>query len=284
MPQPPGQEREEIEAALLRIGALPDQGIELAETALLLAALDRPRVSLERYRHHLSLLVRDTAELARKSGAEGSLQARVETLNEILRGRYEYAGDERTYDSLQNANLMRVIDRRRGLPVALAILYLHSGQAQGWAIEGVNFPGHFLLALSLGPQRMILDPFNEGRCLTPAELRQLLKMMLGAEAELLPDHSRAVGKRDILLRLQNNKKVRLLEDGQTQKGLEVLESMLMLAPRQAIFWREAGLLQAKLENIRAAIMATETFLDLSEDTAARLEAARFLQTIKAQLN
>lgn len=280
----PVAERHEIEAALLEVGKQADEDIDLAAAALLLAALDRPRVSLDRYHHHLSLLARDTADLAHRNGAAGSLDSRIEALNQVFCERYEYAGDTRTYDALQNANLMRVIDRRRGLPVALSILYMHAGLAQGWTIEGVNFPGHFLIALSLGAERVILDPFNQGHRLTTADLRRLLKTMLGEQAELSLDHTRGIARREILLRLRNNIKVRLLDDGQHERALEVLDSMLLVAPRQAIFWREAGLLHAHLENYRAAIMATENFLDLSDNARSCHEAAGFLQELKTKLN
>src|SRR3546814_5238706 len=97
----------------------------------LLAALNRPQLGLERYRHHLSLLTRDIAELAGRQGAADSLEQRLAVLNAVLVERYGYRGDGETYDDMVNANLMRVIDRRRGLPVALGILYLHGARAQG---------------------------------------------------------------------------------------------------------------------------------------------------------
>src|SRR3546814_1821098 len=97
-----------------------------------------------------------------------------------------------------NANLMRVIGRRRGLPVALGILYLHGARAQGWAICGLNFPGHFLLRLDLGAERSIIDPFNGGKPRDAVGLRALLTGMAGENAELRPEHTRPVGCRDVL--------------------------------------------------------------------------------------
>jgi regulator of sirC expression with transglutaminase-like and TPR domain len=277
----PASGRQELEAQLRRYGGLEDAAIDLADAALLLAALDRPRVSLARYRHHLEELARDAA--AEEAG-DAALDRRIGTLNETLRGRHGYEGDELTYDDLQNANLMRVIDRRKGLPVALAILYLHTARAQGWAIEGLNFPGHFLLRLELDGERAILDPFH-GRTVpgTPA-LRELLKTSLGEEAELRPHHTAPVGNRDILLRLQNNIKLRLVEQQRPQEALEILDSMLMLAPRDAALWREAGMLHGHLENLRAALLAFEQVLDLADVEPLRHEAAGFIQKIRARLN
>ena len=275
--------RKELEASLRRIGGSDDAAIDLAEAALFLAALDRPRVPLERYRHHLSLLARDTAELAAKLDP-ASLDARAAALNSVIVERYGYEGDQLTYDDLQNASLMRVIDRRKGLPVTLGILYIHAARAQGWTIYGLNFPGHFLLRLELGGERLILDPFVGGLHRDTAALRELLKAISGNEAELKPEHYAPVGNRDILLRVQGNIKLRLLQDKRPEEALAAVESMLMIAPGHAGLWREAGLLHAHLGNLRAAVMGLEQFLELSRDDHGRHEAATLLQGLKLRLN
>ena len=93
--------------------------------------------------------------------AQGSddLVAQADALAAVLAEGYGYAGDTLTYEDLQNANLMRVIDRKKGLPVALGILYIHAGRAQGWDIAGLAFPGHFLVRIEGRGERRILDPF-----------------------------------------------------------------------------------------------------------------------------
>ena len=275
--------REDLEARLRLVAGQADSEIEPADCALLLAALDRPRVPLERYRHHLSQLVQDTADLGAELGAATSLEARLQVLRQVIVERHGYGGDEQTYEDLQNANVMRVIDRRKGLPVTLGLLYIHAARGQGWPIDGLAFPGHFLLRLELGGARQILDPFH-GRRRQPADLRELLKAALGAEAELRPAHTAPVGNRDILLRLQNNIKLRLLRDERPEAALQVIESMLLFAPGHGPSWHEAGLLHANLGNLRAAILGLEHYLELGADTRTLHEAARVLQEIKARLN
>jgi regulator of sirC expression with transglutaminase-like and TPR domain len=276
--------RRDVEARLRQVGGLGDAEIDIAQAALLLAALDRPQLGLERYHHHLSLLARDVADMAAKEGAGGSLARRIEILNAVLVERYGYKGDSDTYDDLHNANLMRVIDRRRGLPVALGILYLHAAQAQGWQIFGLNFPGHFLLRLDLGAERAIIDPFNGGVARDAAALRSLLKVMAGSAAELRPEHTAPVGKRDVLLRLQGNIKLRLIQEERSGDALEVIESMLMIAPDRPALWREAGVLHSHLDNMRAAIVAFEHYLELSGPEPGRQEIAELLRQLRLQLN
>ena len=276
--------RREIEAELRRVAGLDDRAIDLASAALALAALDRPDAPLEHYLHHLSLLARDTADLAGPRESHADLPTRARTLSAVIVERYGYGGDRDNYDDLQNANLIRVIDRRKGLPVTLGILYLHTARAQGWTADGLNFPGHFLIRLELDGERLILDPFDGGETRSAEDLRAIMKQVAGPTAEILPEHYAKVGNRAILLRVQNNIKLRLLRDERQEEALGVLEGMLMIAPGQAALWREAGLLNAQLGNLRAAIISLQQVLDLSDDPAALQEARSLLDRLKARLN
>ena len=284
MVRSPASGREEVKARLQEIGAAPEADIDIAETALLLAALDRPRVPLRRYQQHLDELARETARAADDGGTAAPLARRLQALTGVITEGYGYRGDDLTYDDLQNANLMRVIDRRRGLPVAISILYIHAARAQAWQIEGLNFPGHFLLRMETAGERYIFDPFNAGKVLRTPELRQLIKSLGGEEAELRPVFTAPIGTRDILLRLQNNIKLRLIQQNRPQDALEAVESMLLLAPARAATWCEAGLLHSHLGNLRAAILAFENVMQLSDDDALRHEVARQLQKLQSQLN
>ncbi|WP_245986430.1 SirB1 family protein [Azospirillum thermophilum] len=268
---------------LRRVGQQPDDQIDLAEAALALGALDRPEADLDEYRRHVATLAADLAARVPPQGEDG-LEARAALLREVIIERHGYSGDHETYDDLQNANLLRVIDRRRGLPVALGILFLHAARAQGWRMVGLNFPGHFLVRLDAGPQRAILDPFNEGQMRSPAELRDLLKATAGVEAELSPDHYQPVSNRDVLLRLQNNIKLRHLSAHDVAKALEVLEAMRLFAPDEPALWRETGLLEAHSGNLASAIDSLETFMDLTDDERHRYQTASLIQQLKQRLN
>jgi len=212
---------------LREVGSSSAPTLPIAEAALALASFDRPRIALARYRQHLAALARD---VGRHAAAASGLAAQANALNEIILLKHGYSGDELTYDDLQNANLMRVIDRRKGLPVALGILYLSAARAQGWDAVGLGFPGHFLVRLSQGPERVILDPFHGGRTLDAMALRELLKAISGQEVELTPDHYAPVPDRDVLLRLQNNLKSRLLQGQQFERAAKVIETINPLVP------------------------------------------------------
>lgn len=284
---------------LLRItGSLPDDRIDLAEAALALAALDAPDVKLEPYRQHLADLAagvadhiaaaQDAAGDARGSARPPGLEERIAALRAVLVDRCEYEGDSLTYEDMANASLIQVIDRRKGLPVALGILYMHAARAQGWDIRGLNFPGHFLIRMDHEGDRAILDPFAGLEAKEPQELRELLKQTAGLTAELTPDHYAPVSNREILLRLQNNLKLRHLRNDRADKAAETVDVMLLFCPEQPALWRESGLLNAHLGNLTSAIAAFETFMDLGTKagTPAQLlhQTATLVQQLRTRLN
>lgn len=273
---------------LTSVGAAEDPAIDIAEAGLALAALERQRVAPDAYHEHLAAISAEMQTVASgvDCNAEGDagLYARATTLSKVLAGTFSYQGDHVTYDDLQNANLMRVIDRRKGLPVALAILYIHAARSQGWPIEGVNFPGHFVVRLHNAGRAVILDPFAGGEPCTTADLRRKLKAAAGDKAELQPEHYAPVGNRDILLRLENNLKIRLIQEGDLEKAAAVLDRMLLIAPKHAPLYREAGLIQARLGNLNAARAALERFLEISDNDSQRHHVARLIQDLGQQIN
>jgi len=269
------------EAALDAAGLAGDDALDVGRTALALAALGRPRVALDRYLDHLDELAREVAGAAADAPDAAALGR---ALDGVLAGRFDYCGDELTYDDPQNANLMRVIDRRRGLPVALGVLYMHAGRAQGWDVAGLAFPSHFLVRVQRDGGRAILDPFNRGRQLEPAAMRALLKKLMGDNAELQPAHWNPVSARDVLLRLQNNIKTRALQADDAEAAAATLRSMLRIAPGRGVLHRELALIEGRTGNLMRALEAAEAYRRLADGDAQRHDAALLLQQLKAKLN
>lgn len=274
--------REQALERLRHAGAAADPQLDLAEIALAFAALDRPEVELDDYRAHLADLSRDVGQIP--IDEDEGIGARAEALRAVLFDGHGYHGDALTYDDLANANLMRVIDRRQGLPVALGILYIHAARGQGWAAAGLNFPGHFLIRLDYRGERAILDPFNGGRSLSASDLRDLLKAAGHAQAELLPEHYAPVGDRTVLIRLQNNIKLRLVEARKFERASEVLDAMLLLAPGEPGLWEEAGVISARLGNLGKAITSLNRVIELSPSRRQREHAAALIQKLKSTLH
>lgn len=267
---------------LCAAGAERDEDIDLGVAALALAALDRPGIGMGKYCDHLLELGGNVG--ARMGAARPSLEDRCAALNQVILHANGYAGDTQTYDDIRNANMMYVIDRRLGLPVALGILYIQAARAQGWDVCGLNFPGHFLVRMENAGERAIIDPFNQGRLRDAAELRHLLKLSVGTEAELDPSCYEPVGNRDVLVRLQNNIKSRHLRAGNFEGAARIVDSMLMIAPDMAPLWREAGLIHARQGRLGAAVDALERYAAAAGSEAARHEAASLIDRLRRRLN
>ncbi len=266
------------EELLRDIAGQEDSLIDLAAAALALAALEKPGSDLGAYRDHLARLCSDV-HASLDAGATV-----IEALNLVILHSHGYAGDTLTYDDIQNANLMRVIDRRKGLPVALGILFLHTARAQGIVADGLSFPGHFLIRIDDACGRHIVDPFNEGQVRSAADLRDMLKATAGLEAELTPDHYEAVSNRDILIRLQNNIKARHERAGRSEEALRCIDRMLLFAPDMMSLWWEAGVIHARGGNLSSAIEAFKTIVERAADETVRHDAAKIIQRLRRRLN
>ena len=265
-------------------GSLKDSEIDLGETALALGLLFLPGVRPERYRNHIKKLGDHLVEefQARLRLKEpDTLALRAGTLRKIIHEAHGYAGDESSYDDIQNANFIRVIERRKGLPIALGILYIILARRAGWQIDGLNFPGHFLIRMEKDGERVILDPFRGGKEMNAAELRQLLKSIAGKNAELSHNFYLPVENRDILVRLENNLKKRLIESEEYAQAVIVVEAMEALAPDEYRTLFDKGVLYAKLGQNGQAATALERYIEKTPNARDKQQARVLLQQIRS---
>lgn len=273
-----------LRAALMDLGAAEDADVPLADGALHLAACAHPGAALEPFHEHLGALAATVEETAARSEDSDSAEGRASVLRAVLVERWHYVGDVEAIEDVDNADLMRVIDRRRGLSVSLGILWLHAARAQGWAAHGLNFPGHFLLRLDgADGDRVILDPFHGGRTVDAADLRALLKALNGPAAELTPDMHGALSNRDILLRLHNTTKMRYLDAGHVDRALGAVEQMLLIAPTDHRLWREAGLMHMRLGALEPALERLDTYLALAPPGTDRDRIADVLHELRSRM-
>ncbi|MGB6087412.1 SirB1 family protein [Parvibaculum sp.] len=252
----------DIENELRAAGEMSDAELDIAQLALALSACDRPDLSRDLYRAHLNELV-EAAAAALGTSRAAPCQVAAGVLSGVMAGRFRYLGDAETYDDPRNANLAHVIDRRKGLPVTLGILYLHVASKLGLEMTGLNFPGHFVLRLRGPDEAVVLDPFNGGQTLTSADLLAMLRGVEGPDARLTPENCEAVGTRDILLRLENNILSRAIRAGDFARARDVVTRMIWFAPGRAGLRFELGRLEVHAGHMGAAADAFATCIDLA---------------------
>lgn len=254
---------------------------DITQAALMLAALDHTGRSRAPYEAHLQ----EIGDAGRDElGSVRHAEEAAHVLSSILAGRFAYCGDRIGYDDPQNADLMAVIERRRGLSVALGVLYIHAARSGRLEARGLNTPGHFLLRISVGNSTALIDPFNGGALVDRKRLT-VPPGMMSADPDEPVSFGRPVSDADVLLRLQNNIKIRALKAGDHTHAIEIASRMVMIAPARPSLWIElAGMLEAG-GALRSAMNAYQSCLDVARSGAAlHNEAALALAGLKRRLN
>lgn len=191
--------RDEAEAFLTEAGRLADDGFPLFESALACAIHDNPDRDAAAAK---AVADEGAARLAKRLETESPEEA----IAEAMAGDLRLQGDLMTYDDPENADVIAVAERRKGLPVSLGVFYLHAARRCDLEVRGVDFPGHFLLRIETREGPMALDPYSEGRVVLPSELsRRALRAGLTPDVAGRLDLLMApMSDRAVLIRLQNN--------------------------------------------------------------------------------
>lgn len=266
----------EIEASLGQIARQDDSSFDAPEAGLLVSALDHPGADLERYRRHLL----DLAEAAAARAGQDPATALSDTVARL----YGYQGDRQTYDDMINADLLAVIDRRRGLPVALGLLYLAAAKGIEARLVGLSFPGHFLMRIEAGNERVIIDPFSDGKTATTEALRRLIKRIQGPDAELDPSYFEEVSPRAVVIRLLMNSRIRAARSGDLERAIELVRRMTLVAPSDGRLWADLAELHSARGNLSAAASAFEHSIARAPDDGFRAAAERALEDVRLKLN
>ena len=251
--------------ALERLSELvrrPDQEVDLAEAALLLAKAEYPTLDIAAYLAQLDDLA---ARLRERLPQTAGLEQLVVSLNEFLFEELGFSGNTDNYYDPRNSFLNEVLDRKLGIPITLCILYMEIGRRVGLELEGVSFPGHFLVKFATDEGDVILDPFAGGVPLTEEELVDRLEETYGEHRianGALPQLLATASKRDILVRMLRNLKVIYLHHERFEKALEVINQILLIGPELAEEVRERGELYERLECHRSALLDYQRYLRL----------------------
>ena len=264
-----------------RLIAGADARIDLARACLLIAQDAYPELDVERYMGEIErMATRLRARLPQNCGAE----ERVVALNQFLYDDLGYWGNTEDYYDPRNSYLNEVIERKTGIPITMSILYMELGRRIGLPLEGVSFPGHFLVRLPLRGGMLVLDPFAGGAPQSEDELRSRVKRVIpdGVADDLpasglpLDQFLEPATNRQILTRVLRNLKSIYRESDKPERMLDVLNRMLLVTPDASAELRDRGFVYQRLECYRAALK------DLS-DYAEREPDAPDLDEVRSRL-
>ena len=274
---------------LQRMLAEPEENFSLAEAALLIAQDEYPGLDVDAYMQRLDAIAKN---VQRRLGPDRGFEDTILALNQFLFDEYGLSGNIGDYYDPRNSFLNDVLDRKLGVPITLSIVYIEIGRRLGLPLEGVSFPGHFLVKLEVDQGDVVLDPFSGGICLSEEDLIARLEDMPLDEHPPVPELARAIvaqptGNRQIVERMLRNLKQIYLHHNELTKALGALNRLLLITPDLSDEIRERAEIYERLECFRAALDDYGLYLRLEPAAADAAEVHRRLvdlQRLAAGIN
>ena len=256
---------------IAHLGLVDDEEIALDAAALELAALDHPGVSLTPYLEALD----DFTQRVSEQPQSGATRAQASALASVLFEEEGFKGDRETYDDPANADLIEVMNRRRGLPVTLSILYVATARRLGWAADALNTPGHLLVRLGPEHAPLIVDPFNGGATVAAPQLASLL----GGDSALALHHLAPLSNRLVLVRLLMNQATRAEQAGRPERALSLYQRITTIAPDHGHGWWERARIELVLREVEPARASLAAMLEVTRDPQMRLHIGAALDAL-----
>lgn len=237
--------------------------IDLGRAALTIALTDYPNLDIAAY---LARIDRLALEVTHR-GASGSadLYVSLAALNEVLFKQHGFRGNQDDYYDPRNSFLNQVIERKQGMPITLSVLYMEVAQRIGIVLDGVGFPGHFLVKHALDGAELLIDPFHQGEVKSRQDLRGMLERLYGGTVALRSEFLKATSKKDILKRMLFNLKAIYLKSDNLVKLLAVLDQLIILEPAATEEIRDRAMVFLRLELFSQARADLEAYLRLAPE-------------------
>jgi regulator of sirC expression with transglutaminase-like and TPR domain len=260
--------RRNLVDALLEATNAP--GTSLAQAALVIACIEYPNLDPEPYLSTLDAMGegarraidRQMADLGDRSPATC-----IHAVNEYLFNELKFVGNRERYEDPRNSCLNEVLERKTGIPITLSLVYMEVAARAGLQVDGVNFPGHFLVRC---PERtgkpksgLIIDPFHKGALLTEHDCRVLLQRHVGEEAPFNRSLLTAATRQQVIVRMLLNLKRVYVHMRSFPQARRVTDLLLAITPSALSELRDRGLLAYHLNDINGALRDLQTYLKLA---------------------
>ena len=215
----PGTTAETFAALVAR--RIEDERINLARAALTIALTEYPGLPVETYLARIDALAR---RVRARISELGEPSQTIPALNAVLFDEEQFRGNREDYYDVRNSFLNDVLDRKLGIPIALSLLYMEVGWRVGFPLVGVGMPGHFLVKhYDIEGRQVLIDPFNKGWILTPADCQRRLEETYCGKMTLQPEFLLPVNRRQMLTRMLNNLKSVYLATRNFKKALPLVQ-------------------------------------------------------------
>lgn len=236
---------------------LPEAQIDLGKAALYLAKEEYPELDAEEYLNALDVMA---AEIKERLPKESYPLRIIKSINNYLYQDLGFKGNTREYYDPRNSFLNQAIERRTGIPITLALVYLEIAKRIDFPMVGIGMPGHFLIRPDFEEADIYVDAFNEGEILFPQDCAERLAQIYGQPVQMRPEFLEAVGPKKFLARMLTNLKAIYLNQGENSKALEAIEKILLLFPEAVVERRDRGVLYYQLGRWTEARPDLESYL------------------------
>jgi regulator of sirC expression with transglutaminase-like and TPR domain len=263
------------------------QEVNLAEGALLIAADEYETLDIDVY---LTRIEEMAGALRRRLRSDIGPTEALLALNRYVFDELGFTGNTGDYYDPRNSFLNDVIERRLGIPITLAVLYIEIGRRIGLPLEGVSFPAHFLVKCVLREGTIVIDPYARGASLAIADLQQRLKAFsnrVELDPAVVTRLLAAADPKEILARMLRNLCGIYKNRQEPLKALAATNRIVALLPESADDYRERGELHAELECFRAGVGDFRHYLKLrpdAQDSDAVARRIAELEPLVARLN
>jgi regulator of sirC expression with transglutaminase-like and TPR domain len=239
-----------------------EEKIELGRAALTIALIDYPNLDIPDY---LDRMDRLAMEVTGRSGPEADIYRSIAAVNYVLFRQYGFHGNRDDYFDPKNSFLNEVIERKTGIPITLSVLYMEVAQRVGFMLDGVGFPGHFLVKCVGDGEEIVIDPFNGGEIKSREDIDKMLFDLYGGKVVFHSDFLAPSTKKDILKRMLTNLKAIYINRNDLVRSLSALDRLVILDPTSAVDTRDRGVVYLRLECYAQARDDFETYLRLRPD-------------------
>ncbi len=237
----------------------PDEYIDLERAAFYIAQEAYPELDVEEY---VALLDTMADEVRDRLPVEDYPLRTLKVLNDYLYGELGFKGNQTDYYNPQNSFLNDVIDRRTGIPITLALVYLSLAQRIAFPMEGIALPGHFLIRPVQSEMAIFVDAFNQGEILFEQDCEALLHKMFGDRIAMREQFLAPATNRQFLARMLTNLKATYASSGDVGGVLAAVERILMLYPDAPVELRDRGIILFRLSRWVEARQDLERYLEV----------------------
>jgi regulator of sirC expression with transglutaminase-like and TPR domain len=242
-----------------------DERIDLVRAALTIAQTEYPDLAIDVYHGRIEELARRVKRLVPDLGDPSES---IAALNRVLFEEEGFRGNGEDYYDPRNSFLNDVLDRKLGIPITLAVVYMEVARRVGFPLVGVGMPGHFLLKhYDVEGREILIDPFNRGSILTAKDCQRALDEIYSGQMPLQPEFLMAVSRRQVLVRMLNNLKSIYVSGRSFRKALPIVDLILAIYPRSPDDVKQRALLRWSLGQTRGALADLDDYLKMSPDAS-----------------